>query len=112
MAMQLVDSGPKMNWTMDSKIYDRYLIWKSNVELIFSSALLDSSAIQKSSYLRLWMGDEGKPLLNKWVSTGRIEFSNPEEIPATERQAQSTPIEWIHHSNILGSSRRRIKTQG
>ena len=84
MALQLVQDGPKMNWTMDSKIYDQYLIWKSNVELIFSSALLDSSALQKSAYLRLWMGDEGKPLLNKWVSTGRIEFDNPEEIPATE----------------------------
>ena len=32
MALQLVDSGPKMDWTMDSKIYDRYLIWKSDVD--------------------------------------------------------------------------------
>ena len=83
MALQLVDSGPKMDWTMDNKIYDRYLIWKSDVELIFSSALSDATALQKSSYLRLWMGREGKPLLNKWVSTGRIEFSNPEKIAAT-----------------------------
>ena len=83
MALQLVDLGPKMDWTMDNKIYDRYLIWKSDVELIFSSALSDATALQKSSYLKLWMGREGKPLLNKWVSTGRIEFSNPEEIAAT-----------------------------
>ena len=56
MAMTLVHDGPKMDWTMDNKIYDRYLIWKSDVELIFSSALIDSSPLQKSSYLRLWMG--------------------------------------------------------
>ena len=53
MAMTLVHDGPKMDWTMDNKIYDRYLIWKSDVELIFSSALIDSSPLQKSSYLRL-----------------------------------------------------------
>ena len=88
MALQLVDSGPKMDWTMDSKIYDRYLIWKSDVELIFSSALSQATPSEKSAYLRLWMGREGKPLLNKWISTGRIDFSNPEEIPATQGRAR------------------------
>ena len=88
MALQLVDSGPKMDWTMDSKIYDRYLIWKSDVELIFSSALSKATPSEKSAYLRLWMGREGKPLLNKWISTGRIDFSNPEEIPATQGRAR------------------------
>ena len=34
------------------------------------------------------MGREGKPLLNKWISTGRIDFSNPEEIPATQGRAR------------------------
>ena len=88
MALQLVDSGPKMDWTMDSKIFDRYLIWKSDVELIFSSALSQATPSEKSAYLRLWMGREGKPLLNKWISTGRIDFSNPEEIPATQGRAR------------------------
>ena len=88
MALQLVDSGPKMDWTMDSKIYDRYLIWKSDVELIFSSALSQATPSEKSAYLRLWMGREGKPLLNKWTSTGRIDFFNPEEIPATQGRAR------------------------
>ena len=65
MAMALVHDGPTMDWTMDNKIYDRYLIWKSDVELIFSSALLGASPLQKSSYLRLWMGKEAKPLIQK-----------------------------------------------
>ena len=88
MALQLVDSGPKMDWTMDSKIYDRYLIWKSDIELIFSSALSQATPSEKSAYLRLWMGRDGKPLLNKWISTGRIDFSNSEEIPATQGRAR------------------------
>ena len=87
MALQLVDSGPKMDWTMDSKIYDRYLIWKSDVELIFSSALSKATPSEKSAYLRLWMGREGKPLLNKWISTGRIDFSNPEDSSSYTRQS-------------------------
>ena len=79
MAMTLVHDGPKMDWTMDNKIYDRYLIWKSDVELIFSSALIDSSPLQKSSYLRLWMGKEAKPLLQKWISTKKLDLSTQEE---------------------------------
>ena len=79
MAMALVHDGSKMDWTMDNKIYDSYLVWKSNVELIFSSALIDASPLQKSSYLRLWMGKEAKPLIQKWISTKKLNLSNEEE---------------------------------
>ena len=58
MALELVNSGPKMDWTMDTKIYDRYLQWKYSVELIFSSALSKATPAEKSSYIRLWMGPE------------------------------------------------------
>ena len=83
MALELVNSGPKMDWTMDTKIYDRYLQWKYSVELIFSSALSKATPAEKSSYIRLWMGLEAMPLIQKWTSTGKIDFSNPEEIPGT-----------------------------
>ena len=79
MAMALVHDGPTMDWTMDNKIYDRYLIWKSDVELIFSSALLGASPLQKSSYFRLWMGKEAKPLIQKWISTKKLDLSTEEE---------------------------------
>ena len=83
MAMALVHDGPKMDWTMDNKIYDRYLVWKSDVEFIFSSALIEASPLQKSAYLRLWMGKEAKPLLQKWISTKRLDFSSEEEAAKT-----------------------------
>ena len=88
MALELVNSGPKMDWTMDTKIYDHYLQWKYSVELIFSSALSKATPAEKSSYIRLWMGPEAMPLLQKWTSTGKIDFSAPEEIPATQGRAR------------------------
>ena len=88
MALELVNSGPKMDWTMDTKIYDRYLQWKYSVELIFSSALSKATPAEKSSYIRLWMGPEAMPLIQKWTSTGKIDFSNSEEIPSTDGRAR------------------------
>ena len=77
--MTLVHDGPKMDCTIDNKIYEHYLVWKSDVELIFSSALIDASPLQKSSYLRLLMGKEAKPLIQKWISTKKLDLSNEEE---------------------------------
>ena len=88
MALELVNSGPKMDWTMDTKIYDRYLQWKYSVELIFSSALSKATPAEKSSYIRLWMGPEAMPLIQKWTSTGKIDFSTPEEIPGSGGRAR------------------------
>ena len=84
MATGLLETGPKLNWTRDNKIFDRYQIWKEKVELIFSSALEESSAKQKVSYLRYWMGEQGIPLIKKWTALGKLDFSNPVEVPATE----------------------------
>ena len=84
MATGLLETGPKLDWTRDNKIFDRYQIWKEKVELIFSSALEESSAKQKVSYLRYWMGEQGIPLIKKWTALGKLDFSNPVEVPATE----------------------------
>ena len=84
MATGFLETGPKLDWTRDNKIFDRYQIWKEKVELIFSSALEESSAKQKVSYLRYWMDEQGIPLIKKWTALGKLDFSNPVEIPATE----------------------------
>ena len=79
MATGLLEIGPKLNWTRDNKIFDRYQIWKEKVELIFSSALEESSSKQKVSYLRYWMGEQGIPLVKKWTALGKLDFSSSEE---------------------------------
>ena len=84
MAMSTLETGPKLNWTRDNQMYERYKIWKKKVEFIFCSALADSTPKQLVSYLKYWMGDQGIPLIEKWESTGKLDYSNAEETPATE----------------------------
>ena len=74
----LTETGPQMDQTRDAKIYDCYLNWKTKVELIFNSVLSKATAVQKSSYLRLLMGDPGIPLIRKWENTGKISFERSE----------------------------------
>ena len=83
-AIGLTETGPQMDWTRDAKIYDRYLNWKTKVELIFNSVLSKATAVQKSSYLRLWMGDPGIPLIRKWENTGQISFENAKAVEGRE----------------------------
>ena len=81
--MWMLETGPKLDWTRDNKIFDWYEVWKEKLELIFSSAIAESTPEQKVSYLRYWMGDQGIPLVKKWTALGNLDFSNPVEIPAT-----------------------------
>ena len=82
--MNTLESGPKLDWTRDNQMYECYRIWRKKVEFIFCSALADSTPKQLVSYLKYWMGDQGIPLIEKWESTGKLDYSNAKETPATE----------------------------
>ena len=82
--MSTLESGPKLDWTRDNQMYERYRIWRKKVEFIFCSALADSTPKQLVSYLKYWMGDQGIPLIEKWESTGKLDYSNSRETPASE----------------------------
>ena len=82
--MSTLESGPKLDWTRDNQMYEHYRIWRKKVEFIFCSALADSTPKQLVSYLKYWMGDQGIPLIEKWESTGKLDYSNARETPATE----------------------------
>ena len=82
--MSTLESGPKLDWTRDNQMYERYRIWRKKVEFIFCSALADSTPKQLVSYLKYWMGDQGIPLIEKWESTSKLDYSNARETPATE----------------------------
>ena len=90
MAMSTLESGPKLDWTRDNQIYECYRIWRKKVEFIFCSALADSTPKQLVSYLKYWMGDQGIPLIEKWESTGKLDYSNSRETPATEGGRRKT----------------------
>ena len=90
MAMSTLESGPKLDWTRDNQMYEHYRIWRKKVEFIFCSALADSTPKQLVSYLKYWMGDQGIPLIEKWESTGKLDYSNSRETPATEGGRRKT----------------------
>ena len=91
MAMSLLDSGPKLDWTRDNQIFLRYKQWKAKVELIFRSALSQATPEEKTSYLKYWMGDPGLPLIEKWETTGKLDYSNPNTTP-TKEGGRSRPL--------------------
>ena len=62
----------------------RYKKWRSKIELIFRSALSTATPEEKTAYLKYWMGDQGLPLIEKWKSTGKLDYSNAHETPAKE----------------------------
>ena len=86
--MSTLETGPKLDWTRDNQMYERYRIWRKKVEFIFCSALADSTPKQLVSYLKYWMGDQGIPLIEKWESTGKLDYTNAEE--ATEGGRRGT----------------------
>ena len=79
--MSMLNSGPKLDWTRDNQMFLHYKKWRSKVELIFRSALSKATPEEKTSYLKYWLGDEGLPLIEKWESTGKLDYSNAEEAP-------------------------------
>ena len=91
MAMTLLDSGPKLDWTRDNQIFLCYKKWRAKVELIFRSALSQATPEEKTSYLKYWMGDPGLPLIEKWETTGKLDYSNPDETPSKE-DGRSRPL--------------------
>ena len=82
--MAMLESGPKLDWTRDNQIFLHYKKWRSKIELIFRSALSTATPEEKTAYLKYWMGDEGLPLIEKWESTGKLDYSNARETPAKE----------------------------
>ena len=91
MAMTLLDSGPKLDWTRDNQIFLHYKQWKAKVELIFRSALSQATPEEKTSYLKYWMGDQGLPLIEKWETTGKLDYSNANTTP-TKEGGRSRPL--------------------
>ena len=82
--MAMLESGPKLDWTRDNQMFLCYKKWRSKIELIFRSALSTATPEEKTAYLKYWMGDEGLPLIEKWESTGKLDYSNAHETPVKE----------------------------
>ena len=107
--MSTLESRPKLDWTRDNQIFLHYRKWKAKVKLIFRAALSKATPEEKTCYLKYWLGDEGLPLIEKWETTGKLNYANAVEITDSGRRKQLLSGFKLC-IDILGSSRRRIQT--
>ena len=75
MAFNIIEAGPKLDWTRDHMMYDRYKDWKSRVEMLMGSALEEESEKAQCNYLKFWLREEGLPLIRKWESTKKLVYT-------------------------------------
>ena len=57
--------GPKLDWTRDHLMYDRYRDWKQRVKILFATAFEAESEKSKCNYIKYWLGEKGLPLIRK-----------------------------------------------
>ena len=72
MASSIIEMGPKLDWTRDHQLYDRYKNWKKRVQMLMESVLEDESDRAKCNFLKFWLGEEGLPLIQKWEDTKKL----------------------------------------
>ena len=75
MASNTIEMGPKLDWTRDHQLYDRYKNWKKRVEMLMESVLEEESDHAKCNYLKFWLGEEGLPLIQKWEDTKKLLYT-------------------------------------
>ena len=75
MATSLIETGPKLDWTRDHQMYERYKKWKKRVEMLMDSVLEEESGKAKCNYLKFWLGEEGLPLIQRWEDTGKLKYT-------------------------------------
>ena len=93
MAMSILDSGPKLDWTRDNQIFLRYKKWKARIEFIFKSALSQATPEERTAYLKYWMGDEGLPLIEKMGNYWKARLLQCQYISSKRRWQIQTPLQ-------------------
>ena len=58
--------GPKMNWTVDDRLYHRFLKWDLKCKTILDCELANLPAKQKCQKVIAWSGDFGMDLYVSW----------------------------------------------
>ena len=68
MSLAGMDLGPKMDWTLDNRPYQRFKVFKDWCIDILSGPLHAMPEENKVYYLRYWMGEEGSKLISQWTA--------------------------------------------
>ena len=72
MSLAGMDLGPKMDWTLDNGLYQRFKVFKERCIDILSGPLHATPEENQVNYLRYWMGEEGSKLIFQWTAEGKI----------------------------------------
>ena len=78
MSLVGMDLGPKMDWTLDNGLYQRFKVFKERCIDILSGLLHATSEENQVHYLHYWMGKEGSKLISQWTTEGKITDDNTE----------------------------------
>ena len=73
--MQFPMQFPVVTWQITTRINSTKRILQEEYRLLPNKL---------TSYLEYWMGDEGIPLIEKWDTTGKLDYTNADETPTTE----------------------------
>ena len=75
-----VDLGPKMDWTLDNGLYQRFKVFKERCIDILSGPFHAIPEENQVYYLSYWMGEEGSKLISQWTAEGKITDDEEEVI--------------------------------
>ena len=67
-----IEMGPKLDWTRDHLMYNRFRDWKERIKILFTATFEEESEKAKCNYIKYWLGEQGLPLIHKWESTGEL----------------------------------------
>ena len=72
--MSLVGMGlsPKMGWTLDNGLYQRFKVFKERCINILSGPLHATPEENLVYYLQYWTGEEGSKLISQWTAEEKI----------------------------------------
>ena len=72
MSLAGMDLGPKMDWTLDNGLYQRFKVFKERCIDILSGPLHATPEENQVYYLQYWTGEEGSKLISQWTAEGKI----------------------------------------
>ena len=83
MSLAAMDLGPKMDWTLDNGLYQRFKVFKERCIDILSGPLHATPEENLVHYLCYWMGEEGSKFISQWTAEGKI---TDEDTEATSKK--------------------------
>ena len=72
MSLVGMDLGPKIDWTLDNGLYQRFKVFKERCIDILSGPLHATPEENQVHYLHYWMGEECSKLFSQWTAEGKI----------------------------------------